>query len=716
MKQVAQAVHGGGTRVVETPVPALRPGGVLVRTAFSLVSPGTERMIVDLAGKSLVGKARSRPDQVRKVFAKIRTDGVLPVLAAVRARLEGEMPLGYSAAGRVVAVGEGVGDLRVGQEVACAGAGYACHAEVLFVPRNLVAPVPRGLPLRHAAAATLGAIALQGVRRAEVVIGERVGVVGLGLLGLITVQILRSAGCRVLAFDLDPARTALAKELGAEIALMPGEGDAAEIARGFGGGHGLDAVIVTAASESSEPAILAARLCRLGGRVVIVGAVGMDLPRNLFYERELDLRLARSYGPGRYDPAYEERGLDYPYPYVRFTEGRNLEDFLALLGRGEVDVAPLLTHEYGIEEGEAAYDFLMGEEGRSALGLLFHYPAADEGAPGDAARRVELAARRRPRPAELGVALVGAGAFARSVLLPALRAAPGVVPTGVVTATGLSGISAGRAGSFQYATTRFEDVLADEATAAVVIAVRHREHARLAAAALRAGKDVFVEKPLALTREELAEVEAAVAETGRLLFVGFNRRFAPAAQAFRDAFRGRSGPLQMVYRINAGPLPPEHWTRDREEGGGRILGEVCHFADFLGFLAGASPEEVAAAALPEDGVTATIRYADGSVGTILYSVNGDPALGKERIEAFAGGTSAVLDNFRRVEIASGGRVRRRKFSSGKGHREEIRAFVEACRTGKPSPLPAAAAAESTRATFAILESVARGGPVRPGDA
>ena len=714
MKQVAQSIHGGGTRVLDVPAPALRAGGVLVRTAWSLVSPGTERMIVGLAGQSLAGKARSRPDQVRKVMARVRSEGLAATIRTVRARLGEDLPLGYSAAGTVVAVGAGVSDLRVGDRVACAGAGYACHAEVLFVPRNLVVRVPAGLPLRLASTVTLGAIALQGVRRADVCLGERVGVVGLGLLGLITVQILRSAGCHVFATDLDAAKVELARDLGAEHALIAGAGDDAAAARAFSDGHGLDAVIVTAASRSSAPVVTAASMCRLGGRISVVGAVGMDLPRTLFYEKELDVRLARSYGPGRYDPAYEEKGIDYPYPYVRFTEGRNLAEFVALLGRGEVDVEPLLTHEFGIEEGERAYSFLMSEEGGSALGLLFRYARPEEREGAADRHRVEL--RRPARTREgVGVAFVGAGAFARGVLLPALRRMPDFRPTGVVTSSGLTAVGAGRAGGFRYAATRLEEVLEDGETDAVVIATRHGDHARLVEACVRAGKDVFVEKPLALSMEELRRVNVAVAETGRLVVVGFNRRFAPQARALKLALAGRAGPIHAVYRVNAGPLPAGHWTLDREEGGGRILGEGCHFVDFLVWLTGSRPAVVTAEALPGDGASATIRFEDGSVGTMVYAVNGDPAAGKERVEVFADGMSGVLDNFRRLTIFSGGRSQKSRAAPGKGHREELRAFLDAVRSGDPSPLPYSQAAWSTRATLAVLESVERGEPISLGE-
>jgi len=707
VKQVAQSLSGGRPRVEEVPEPALRPGGVLVRTRWSLISAGTERMIVDLAGKSLAGKARSRPDHVKKVLGKLRTDGFAATFAAVRAKLKGDLPLGYSASGVVTAVGRGVDDLAVGDEVACAGAGYANHAETLFVPRNLVTPVPRGLALREASTVTLGAIAMQGVRRAEPEFGERVAVIGLGMLGLLTVQILRSAGCHVFAVDLDPAKTRLAKSLGAELALSRDDGDIAAKALSFSGGHGLDAAVVTAASRSSDPCILAANVCRMGGRVVVVGSVGMDLPRDLFYAKELDVRLARSYGPGRYDPAYEEKGIDYPYSYVRFTEGRNMEEFLAMLARGDVDVDPLLSGEFGIEEGERAYDYLMSGEGSSVIGLLFRYDEkkADDRPP---AERGRIDLKHRPeRPAGVGVGLVGAGAFARSVLLPALANLPSFRPTGVVTATGLNAVSAARNTGFAFATTNLDELLADDATDAVVIATRHGDHARIATAALEAGKDVFLEKPLAMSVGELDELSRTVAASGRLLMAGFNRRFAPHVRELKRRVRERAGPLHMVYRVNAGAIPAEHWTRDLEEGGGRVVGEVCHFVDLLLFLAGRPPVRVTAEGLPDDGVTATIRFAEGSVGTVVYAVAGDPAIGKERLEVFGNGLSAVVDNFRLLTVGR----RRMRGAGGKGHREEMRAFLDAVRTGAPSPVPYSQAAGSMRATFAILDSLATGGAV-----
>ncbi|MEN8148910.1 MAG: bi-domain-containing oxidoreductase [Planctomycetota bacterium] len=714
MKQVAQSLSGGRPRVLQVPEPALRPGGVLVTTRWSLISAGTERMIVDLAGKSLAGKARSRPDHVRKVLAKVRTDGLAATVNAVRARLKGDLPLGYSASGVVAAVGRGVEDLAVGQEVACAGAGHANHAEVVFVPRNLVVPVPRGLSLREAATVTLGAVALQGVRRTEPVLGERIAVIGLGMLGLLTVQLLRSAGCHVFAFDLDPAKARLAKSLGAEVAMSPEDGDAEAAARSASGGHGLDAAVVTAASSTSEPAVLAGRLCRLGGRVTIVGAVGLDLPRGLYYDRELDLRVARSYGPGRYDPDYEEKGIDYPYAYVRFTEGRNMEEYLSLLARGDVEVDPLLTGEFGIEEGERAYDFLMGEEGTDAIGLLFSYPEEPSPARPAAERgRVDLR-RRDPAEGGVGVGLVGAGAFARSVLLPALGRLPAFRPTGVVTATGLTAVATARDAGFAFATTDLDELLRDGETKAVLIATRHADHAGMAVAALEAGKDVFLEKPLAMSPRELDELSEAVAGSGRLLQAGFNRRFAPHVELLRRRFAGRAGPIHMLYRVNAGPIPAEHWTRDLAQGGGRIVGEVCHFVDLLLHLAGRPPVLVTAEGLPEEGVSATIRFADGSVGTIVYAVSGDPVVGKERLEVFGDGRSGIVDNFRVATVASGGRRTKLRGAGGKGHREQMRAFLEAVRTGGPSPVPYSQAAWSTRATFGILDSLAGGGAVELG--
>jgi predicted dehydrogenase/threonine dehydrogenase-like Zn-dependent dehydrogenase len=706
VKQVAQAVNGGLPRVVEVPGPLLRPGGVLVKTAWSLVSAGTDRLTVELAGKDLLGKARSRPEQVRKVLGKLRTEGFGPTMAAVNARLSGDLPLGYSAAGRIVAVGRGVDDLAVGQAVACAGMGYASHAEEIFVPRNLVAPVPAGLGLREASTATLGAIALQGVRRAEVTLGECVGVVGLGFIGLVTVQLLRAAGCRVLAMDLDAHRADLARTLGAELAVTRADGDLAEKARLFGGGHGLDAVIVTAGTSSSDPTVLAAKMCRLGGKVVVVGAVGMDLPRRVFFEKELDLRLARSYGPGRYDPAYEEKGIDYPYSYVRFTEGRNLSSFLALLGRGEVDVEPLLDREFGIEEGEDAYRLLLSGAGRSVVGLLFSY---GEEAP-TPMHTLPLHGGRVERQG-VGVGLIGAGSFARSVLLPMLRDMPAFRATGVLCATGLNAVNAGKLGGFDYATTRLDEVLEDEGTDAVVIASRHGEHAATAIRALAAGKDVFLEKPLAMTHEELARVTEQVEATGRIVMVGFNRRFAPSYQRLRALFLNRTSPLQMLYRVDGGAIPAGHWTRDIEEGGGRILGEACHFIDLMLHLAGAEPVRVFAEAMPEDAVSATVRFADGSVGTLVYATSGSSGLGKERLEVYGQGTTAVLDDFRSLSAAGAGGSKRIRVGRGKGHREELRAFLDAVRDARPSPVPFGQAAWSTRATLALMDSLALSRPV-----
>ncbi len=709
MKQVAQAVNGGLPRIVEVPAPLLRPGGVLVRTAWSLISAGTDRLTVELAGKDLIGKARSRPEQVKRVLGKLKSEGFGATFSAVKARLTGDLPLGYSAAGRVVAVGEGVDDLSVGQEVACAGMGYASHAEEIFVPRTLVAPVPAGLDLRCASTATLGAIALQGVRRAEVTLGENVGVIGLGFIGLVTVQLLRAAGCRVLAMDLDPGRADLARTLGAELALTRDDGELAEKARLFGEGHGLDAVVVCAGSSSSEPVVMAAKMCRLGGRVVVVGAVGMDLPRRVFYDKELDLRLARSYGPGRYDPTYEEKGIDYPFPYVRFTEGRNLSTFLSLLGRGEVDVEPLLDRAFDIEEGEAAYRLLMSEAGRSIVGLLFHYGKEES----SKVRRVPLVGGGVPRQG-VGVGLIGAGNFARAVLIPHFRAMPAFHGTGVVTASGLNAVNAGRMGGFDYATTRLEEVLADEGTDAVVIATRHAQHAETAIAALDAGKDVFLEKPLALAHDELARVMETVTRTGRMLMVGFNRRFAPTYRHLRRLFTNREGPLHMYYRVDAGAIPAGHWTRDPAEGGGRILGEGCHFVDLLLHLAGCRPERVYAEALPEDGVTATIRFADRTVGTLIYSTSGSGGLGKERLEVHGQGATAVLDDYRTLHVAGSGGARKIRAGRGKGHREEIRAFLDAVKAGGPSPVPFSQAAWSTRATLGIVDSLATGRPVELG--
>jgi predicted dehydrogenase len=654
MEQVVQHVRSRRLELAEVPEPGVRAGGVLVRNAASLISAGTEKMITDFAGKSMLGKARERPDLVRQVLDKVKKNGIAPTLQTVLSRLDQPIALGYSCAGVVEAVGSGAGEFAVGDRVACAGMGYASHAEVVYVPRNLTVAVPPAVSLEDAAYVTVGAIALQGVRVAEVRLGEAVAVIGLGLLGQLAVQILRAAGCRVIGIDLDPAKVALALELGAEAAVARGDDVLAAVAA-FSGGRGADAVVITAATSSNDPVELAGEIARDRAVVSMVGATGMELPRKPYYEKELQLRLSRSYGPGRYDPEYEEKGRDDPAGYVRWTERRNMEEFIRLVASGQVTPSRLTTHRFPIGQAEDAYQVIQGKSGEAFAGVLLTYP--ERSAP--PRRRVELAARALPQ-GTLGVGFVGAGNFARSVLLPRFSKLPGSALVGVSTATGMNAKAVGDRFGFGYATTDTSAQLADGSSAAVVIATRHSSHARLAAQALRAGKAVFVEKPLALNEAELGEVLAAQAESGGVLAVGFNRRFSPLAAELKGAF-APGIPLALNYRINAGAIPRESWIHDPGDGGGRIIGEVCHFVDLCQYLTGDDPVEVFAHALGgaegglHDTVSISLRFAGGSIASLAYYATGDGSFAKERLEVFGGGALGVLDDFRELTLSRGGK-------------------------------------------------------------
>lgn len=718
MKQIIQSYRSGELWLADVPAPALRGGGAVVQTAASLVSAGTERMIVELAKKSLLGKAAARPDLVRKVIDKIKTEGLGPTMTKVFAKLDTPIPLGYSCAGTVV---EAVGSsgLRAGDRVACAGAGYATHAEFNFVPRNLCVPLPATVSFEDAAYATLGSIALQGVRQADLRLGESVAVIGLGLLGLLTVQLLKASGCRVIGSDLDPHRCQLAKDLGADEVIGAGLADAA---MSFTNGYGADAVIITAATSSNEPIEIAAEACRTKGRVVIVGLVGMDVPRDPFYKKELDLRLSMSYGPGRYDPAYEEAGHDYPYAYVRWTEQRNIQAFLDLVAAGKVTPSRLTTHRFAIDEALKAYDLLGGKTGERSLGIVIEYPRPVGETPVEPPlRRVTLAGVAKPVSGQLGLGFIGAGNFAKSVLMPALGRRDDLRLTGICTATGMSGVETGKRHRFSFATTDVEELLKDPSTQAVFIATQHHTHAGFICRALEAGKHVFCEKPLCTTSEELERIEQAVAglaQPGPCLMVGFNRRFSPHAQAVRDAFAKRATPLVVNYRVNAGVAPRDSWVQDPDRGGGRIVGEVCHFVDLAEFLVGSTAERVYAASIrtadrrdvAEDSLVVTITYADGSLATIQYLAHGSSQVPKERGEICADGVTAIIDNFRQTTFF-GGRGRSVTGKQDKGFDAEITAFLTAVRTGSAWPITFDSAVRTTRATFAILESLATGGPV-----
>lgn len=716
VKQVTQTQRGGTLATKEVPTPLLQAHGVVVQTAFSLISAGTERSKVEVAKKSLLGKALARPDQVRLALDMVRQAGLAATYHKVSARLSALSPLGYSSAGVVVYAGAHAGDLRPGDRVACAGAGYANHSEYVYVPRNLCARVPPEVSLDDAAYATVGAIALQGVRQAAVTLGEAVGVIGLGLLGLLTVQFLKASGCRVVGLDPDPLRRDLALGLGADAALGPSDATVEASARALSPA-GLDAVILCAATSSSEPVRLAGQLCRERARVVVVGAVGLEVPRSPFYEKELDVRMSRSYGPGRYDPGYEERGCDYPIGYVRWTEGRNLDAFLDLLAQKRVSVSSLTTHRFGIEEAERAYELLENKRGEPYLGILLQYGEAATESPA-VTQGIAVAPARTAVPGQLGLGLLGAGSFAQSMLLPHLSQDKRVQLRAVATSSGLTARSVAERAGFERCASDSEDVINDAGVGLIVIATRHDSHAPLACRALAAGKAVFVEKPLALDDEQLESVvEAWRGAQHPFLMVGFNRRFAPLVVSLKSFLAASPEPMALHYRVNAGHVPPAHWVQDPETGGGRIIGEVCHFVDLLAHLSGSQPREVYGMALPDggrycrDNVAVTLRFDNGSVGTITYVANGDRAVPKERIEVFTGGRAGILEDFRTLTLAEGGRQRRESSGQDKGHAAEMRLLVEAVRGGSASPVPFPEAVAATRATLAVLQSLATGQPI-----
>ncbi len=704
MKQIVQSYRSGELKVADVPAPRTGTGSLLVATRISLISSGTEKQLMELAKASLAGKAMARPDLVRRVIRNVKREGLKPTVEKVFAKLDTPIPLGYSIAGEIMQVGHGVPDFSVGERVACAGAAIANHAEINAVPKNLTVPIPNGVDDEDASFVTLGAIALQGVRQAAPALGERVVVMGLGLIGLLTVQLLKANGCRVLGFDPNPARAALAKQLGADIAI--GEG-LAETVQGFTGGYGADAVILTASTKSNEPINQAAEISRLKGRIVVVGLVGMTIDREPFYKRELELKLSLSYGPGRHDPEYEFAGHDYPFAYVRWTEQRNMSSFLELIAQGKVTPKPLVTHRFPIERAEEAYQLM--ERGEPHLAILLTY--SEETAKRPIERRIERAGTGQPAQGG-GVAFIGMGNYAKSVLLPAFRKTKGVTLTTAVTSTGISAGHAGEKYGFAAIATDAQAALGDASASMIVIATRHDTHADLASAALLAGKNVFCEKPLALESEGLGKVLAAAEGAPGILTVGFNRRFAPLLVKAKQALDPRSGPLVMLYRINAGAIPADNWLQ-RGEGGGRIVGEVCHFADALTFLSGSVPIEAQAVTAKghDDAVSILLRFADGSTGAIVYSSLGDPAVSKEYIEVFAPGRVIQLDDFRELTIAAGGKTRTIRGAQDKGQAALVQAFVAASRGQTPAPIPLAELAAVTDATFAIEDSLRLGAVV-----
>jgi predicted dehydrogenase/threonine dehydrogenase-like Zn-dependent dehydrogenase len=718
MKAVLQNFKTGDMAVEDVPPPVLKPDGVLVSNVASLVSAGTEKAIIELAKMNPLQKARARPDLVKKVLAKAGQEGLLATGRIVMNLVSAPLPLGYSCAGIVTQAGGRVADISPGSRVACAGLGYANHAETVYIPRNLLVPIPDNVSFEEAAFVTVGAIALHGVRQAELTLGETVVIIGMGLVGQITAQICAASGCRVFCIDLDQPKVDLAKTLGADDGVSGG--DAATL-RGavmaFTNGRGADAILITAGTKSNAPIVLAPELARDRARVVAVGDVGHDIPRRAYYEKEIDLRQSRSYGPGRYDPNYEEKGHDYPLGYVRWTENRNMEAFLDLVARGRVQLKPLLTHRFEVTEAQKAYDLLLGETKEPYIGILLDY---DPNKPQPTSVEIKSSGTAPKKDGDIALGIIGAGQFAQGVLLPALKSVKGVNFRSFATGSGLTSVNVARKYGAVNCTSDYNEILNDPAIDAVLIATRHDTHASMVAAALRAGKHCFVEKPLAIDQAGLDEVIKAQKQSGRIVLTGFNRRFSPLAARLRKEMDGHS--LVMQYRVNAGFIPGSHWHQDSETGGGRIIGEVCHFIDTMQFVCNADPVSVSVKAQADgnsssdpDNIIISVTFSDSSIGTVAYVASGDPAFPKERLEVFGGGKVGVIDNWRQLLIQGHGKKTRQRcwLQAEKGHAQEMIAFIEGIKKGKPA-ISFESQVLTTLTTFAIQKVLREGGEVQVG--
>lgn len=718
MLQIIQYQKTGEISVDEMPAPKLRPGSVLVSNVFSLISAGTERTSVETAQASMLQKARSRPDLVRQVLDNYNREGLMATYKKVRERLDNFKELGYSSAG--VVIESAVDEIKVGDRVACAGVGYASHAGIVSVPRNLVAKVPDEVGFDEAAFTTVCAIAMQGVRQADVRVGEQVAVIGLGLIGLLTVQLLKASGCRVIGMDVAPRNFDLALTLGCDRCVISNHEAVLEV-ESFTRGYGADAVVITAATTSNEPVELAIQCARKRGTVVVVGAVGMNIPRSPFYEKEINFRISCSYGPGRYDPDYEERGQDYPLGFVRWTENRNMESALDMMAQRKLNVGALITHKIPVEDSLRAYDIITGKVKESYLGILIQYADRDDITAGP--RRIDLrTSQGKSAGGRAVLGFIGAGNFTQSVLLPPLmKLAPRM--RGLATSKPVNAKTIGEKYKFEFCATDAAQIIQDKDINLVFVTSRHDSHARYVTEALRAGKSVFVEKPPALNHEELDAILGAYAEAeqaGRapLLMVGYNRRFSEPVLAIQKLFAGRTEPLAMHYRVNAGFTPSTHWMQHPDQGG-RFIGEGGHFIDVMQFLCGALPTSVHAIAPSDsaqrynnDNVLVSITFADGSVGTLHYLANGANAVEKEYLEVFGNSKTARMSNFKKLECADGRKKSSKSFSGDKGHAAEMKALLDGFESGKGSPIPIDSLAATSRATFAAMASIRMNGVVR----
>jgi len=706
MKQLIQSFKTGELGLFEVPVPVCGENGALVQTTVSLVSAGTEKMLVDFAKKSMLAKAKDRPDLVKQVIDKMKKEGVKNTLEKVFTKLDTPIPLGYSLAGRVIELGLNMSGLGIGDRVACGGAGYANHSEINYVPKNLMVKIPDGVDDIDASFVTVGAIALQGVRQTEPRLGEKVAVMGLGLLGQLTVQLLKANGCKVIGSDVDPDKIALAKKLGADEAYHASE--LISKAKEFSNGYGVDAVIIAASTMSNQPVIDAAEISRMRGRVVFLGMVGMDIPRNDYYKKEIDLRLSMAYGPGRYDPEYEEKGNDYPYDLVRWTEQRNFEAFLGLIDEGKITPKEILTHQFDFDNAMDAYDLLEGKVKEKYLGIVLKYKR-------DIKLEDEKIIQRTSKIVkndEINVGLIGAGNFTKSVILPNIQKVGGYNLVGLCTATGVSAQGTGKKYDFKYMTTDSSEIFKNSEINSVFITTQHAKHATSVIESIKSNKHCFVEKPLCIYEDELEAIKEAY--TGKTIVqVGFNRRFSPMIQKMKNSINGQ---VSINYRVNAGIIPKDVWIQDRTIGGGRIIGEVCHFIDTCSYLIGSDVVSVYATTITkddksipdEDNVNIILNYANGSTATIGYYAYGDTTMPKEYIEVFANGVSMTMTDFRELIVYSAGKANKTKSANqDKGFVAEFKTFKESVKTAKEA-ISFESIYNTTKTTFKILESIRTG--------
>jgi predicted dehydrogenase/threonine dehydrogenase-like Zn-dependent dehydrogenase len=703
VEQLTQNLKDGHMQLLEVPFPALHDGAVLVRNHYSVISTGTEGKTVKDARKGYIGKARSRKDEVKKVITAARTHGLMKTYKMVMNKLESPAALGYSCAGEVIAVAPDVNGLKVGDFVACAGAG-AVHAEVVAVPINLCAKVHPSISLKHAAFTTIAAIAMQGIRQADVRLGEHAVVIGLGVVGQITLKLLKAAGVRTIGVDIDEKQVSIARENGADLALNRNTPELEEIIAEATGGHGTDAVIITAGTSSLDPVELAGTVARRKGKVIIVGAVPTGFSRKNYYKKELDLRMSSSYGPGRHDSDYEEKGIDYPIGYVRWTENRNMQAFLHLLKDESINIDGLVTHEFEFESAKEAYQMIVDRTEHFA-GVALKYDTSKT-----LKKSIELSSAAHTAAA-VKIGFVGAGSFAQNFLLPAVKGKGALI--NVATSRGNTARNIADKHGFSKCTGDANEVLQSDDLNTIFIATRHHTHAQYVLDGLRNGKNVFVEKPLCMTEDELEEIKVAYGEGKNRLMVGFNRRFAPHIQQIKNAFSDDL-PKAINYRVNAGAVPTDHWIHDPKVGGGRIIGEACHFIDLAMYVAGSPITAVSAQSLDRanglnDTIVVQLRMANGSIASINYFSNGSKDLPKEYLEVFCGGQTAIVEDFLQMRLLGSNSSKSKLSTQDKGHFAEVDAFLSAVRDGKPEPIPFADSYLSTLATFKAIESLQHNG-------